>query len=180
MPKINQEIQKQNEEENQTKNNHKFKYVKQINNKLRQKNQEDLYNNKIKKNINSVKDSNINIKKKSFKNETRKNNNSDDNLEVNEENAINGGVNNENLLDSETFIIDDIDSIEKPPNALEINDLLGEKCEINLDILSINFTNFEPSKTSSKTMGMVKAYGANTYQGLVRNYNEDRVSIIIK
>ena len=28
-------------------------------------------------------------------------------------------------------------------------------------------------------MGMVKAYGANTYQGLVRNYNEDRVSIII-
>ena len=179
MPKINQEIQKQNEEENQTKNNHKFKYVKQINNKLRQKNQEDLYNNKIKKNINSVKDSNINIKKKSFKNETRKNNNSDDNLEVNEENAINGGVNNENLLDSETFIIDDIDSIEKPPNALEINDLLGEKCKINLDILSINFTNFEPSKTSSKTMGMVKAYGANTYQGLVRNYNEDRVSIII-
>ena len=179
MPKINQEIQKQNEEENQTKNNHKFKYVKQINNKLRQKNQADIYNNKIKKNINSVKDSNINIKKKSFKNETRKNNNSDDNLEVNEENAINGGVNNENLLDSETFIIDDIDSIEKPPNALEINDLLGEKCEINLDILSINFTNFEPSKTSSKTMGMVKAYGANTYQGLVRNYNEDRVSIII-
>ena len=66
MPKINQEIQKQNEEENQTKNNHKFKYVKQINNKLRQKNQEDLYNNKIKKNINSVKDSNINIKKKIF------------------------------------------------------------------------------------------------------------------
>jgi protein phosphatase 2C family protein 2/3 len=28
-------------------------------------------------------------------------------------------------------------------------------------------------------MGIVKAYGVNTYQGIVRNYNEDRVSIII-
>ena len=28
-------------------------------------------------------------------------------------------------------------------------------------------------------MGNIKGYGANTYRGLVRNYNEDRVSIII-
>ena len=28
-------------------------------------------------------------------------------------------------------------------------------------------------------MGFIHAYTANTYQGLVRNYNEDRVSIII-
>ena len=28
-------------------------------------------------------------------------------------------------------------------------------------------------------MGIIRAYAANTYQGLVRNYNEDRVSIII-
>ena len=28
-------------------------------------------------------------------------------------------------------------------------------------------------------MGLIKSYGVNTYQGIVRNYNEDRVSIII-
>lgn len=30
-----------------------------------------------------------------------------------------------------------------------------------------------------KKNGIVKAYAANTNQGLVRNYNEDRVSIIL-
>jgi len=37
----------------------------------------------------------------------------------------------------------------------------------------------EPSKSSSKKNGIVKAYAANTHQGLVRNYNEDRVAIIL-
>ena len=67
-----------------------------------------------------------------------------------------------------------------PQNQLiEINDLIGEKCDLDLEILTIPFNNFEQSKISSKTMGIIHAYGANTYQGLVRNYNEDRVSIII-
>lgn len=39
--------------------------------------------------------------------------------------------------------------------------------------------NHEPTKCSVKTNGIVKAYAANTNQGLVRNYNEDRVSIIL-
>ena len=57
-----------------------------------------------------------------------------------------------------------LEYIQKKKDAsFSINDLLGEKCDIDLDILSINFTNYEPSKTSSKTMGVVKAYGANTY-----------------
>lgn len=30
-----------------------------------------------------------------------------------------------------------------------------------------------------KRNGLIKAYGANTNQGIVRNYNEDRVSIIL-
>lgn len=36
----------------------------------------------------------------------------------------------------------------------------------------------DPTKTSSKRTGVVRAYAANTNQGLIRNYNEDRVSII--
>ncbi|KAL4467053.1 hypothetical protein ABPG74_010650 [Tetrahymena malaccensis] len=39
--------------------------------------------------------------------------------------------------------------------------------------------NHEPTKCSFKRNGIVKAYAANTNQGLVRNYNEDRVSIIL-
>ena len=65
------------------------------------------------------------------------------------------------------------------PQIIEINDIIGEKCDLDLEILQIPFNNFDRAKTSSKTMGNIKAYAANTYQGLVRNYNEDRVSIII-
>ena len=87
--------------------------------------------------------------------------------------------NNGNNDNEEQYYIEENATNEKPPNAIEINDLIGEKCPIEIDILSINFNNYEPSKTSSKPMGLIRAYGANTYQGLVRNYNEDRVSIII-
>ena len=75
----------------------------------------------------------------------------------------------------------DINFQENVPQAqvIEINDLIGEKCDLDLEILTIPFNNFEQSKISSKAMGITRAYGANTYQGLVRNYNEDRVSIII-
>ena len=34
-------------------------------------------------------------------------------------------------------------------------------------------------KISSKSFGVITSYAANTHQGIVRNYNEDRVSIII-
>ena len=37
----------------------------------------------------------------------------------------------------------------------------------------------DPTKTSTKRNGLVRAYAANTYQGLVRNYNEDRVAIVL-
>ena len=39
--------------------------------------------------------------------------------------------------------------------------------------------NHEPTKCSFKRNGIVRGYAANTNQGLVRNYNEDRVSIIL-
>lgn len=37
----------------------------------------------------------------------------------------------------------------------------------------------QSSRFSTKKNGQVKAYGANTNQGLVRGYNEDRVSIVL-
>ena len=38
---------------------------------------------------------------------------------------------------------------------------------------------YEPTKCSSGRNGIIKAYAANTNQGIVRDYNEDRVSIIL-
>jgi hypothetical protein len=39
--------------------------------------------------------------------------------------------------------------------------------------------NYESTKCSIKRNGIVRAYSAITNQGLMRNYNEDRVSIIL-
>lgn len=39
--------------------------------------------------------------------------------------------------------------------------------------------NHEPTKASQKKCGMIKSYAANTNQGIIREYNEDRVSIIL-
>jgi len=45
--------------------------------------------------------------------------------------------------------------------------------------LRIVIPNHEPTKCSFKRNGIVRAYAANTNQGLVRAYNEDSVSIIL-
>ena len=39
--------------------------------------------------------------------------------------------------------------------------------------------NHEPTKASQKKCGLIKSYAANTNQGIIREYNEDRVSIIL-
>jgi serine/threonine protein phosphatase PrpC len=38
---------------------------------------------------------------------------------------------------------------------------------------------YHPAKFACKKNGVVSSYSANTHQGIVRNYNEDRVSIIL-
>lgn len=62
---------------------------------------------------------------------------------------------NQNIGEGEKY-----DNIENKKNSMEI-------------------PNYEPSKVSNKKNGVVKAYAANTNMGLVRKYNEDRVSIIL-
>ena len=37
----------------------------------------------------------------------------------------------------------------------------------------------QPSKISSKQQGYVLSYAANTHNGTSRNYNEDRISIVL-
>lgn len=47
------------------------------------------------------------------------------------------------------------------------------------DLSHITLPLFESSKTSNKRSGKIRSYAANTNQGISRNYNEDRVSIIL-
>ena len=88
-------------------------------------------------------------------------------------------IQDENINTNNQPINNDIEENIPQGKIVEINDLIGEKCDLDLELLELPFNNFDPGKTSSKSMGIIQAYGANTYQGLVRNYNEDRVSIII-
>ena len=69
----------------------------------------------------------------------------------------------------------------RPKNIITVNDIIGEdtKKEINLDVMDESFNSFAPGKVSTKSYGPIMAYAANTNQGIARDYNEDRVSIII-
>ena len=48
-----------------------------------------------------------------------------------------------------------------------------------LDPKHVILPGFEEARHSNKNNGMIEAYAANTNQGVFRNYNEDRVSIIL-
>lgn len=48
-----------------------------------------------------------------------------------------------------------------------------------LDISDIELPNYDPPKCSANKSGLIMSYAANTNQGISRNYNEDRVSIIL-
>ena len=66
--------------------------------------------------------------------------------------------------------------------VLDINKYLkniDQNIPITLDILEEKFENFPKNKVSSKDFGVIKSYAANTSQGIIRDYNEDRVTIII-
>ena len=51
---------------------------------------------------------------------------------------------------------------------------------INTDTVdNYNYPNLDKVKISHKNFGIIEAYSAITTEGIVRNYNEDRVSIIL-
>ncbi len=65
--------------------------------------------------------------------------------------------------------------------AIDINEIIGEdsKQEIKLEMIDDEEINLSPGKISSKSFGVIISYAANTNQGIVRDYNEDRVSVVI-
>ena len=95
---------------------------------------------------------------------------------------------NKNINNQNTESIKDLNDYysklenkSKASNTISINDLVGPDIskEITLDIINKKFNNFFEGKVSTKSYGFIKAYAANTNQGIARDYNEDRVSIVI-
>jgi hypothetical protein len=65
-------------------------------------------------------------------------------------------------------------------NPIEISKLLSTNhIPISLENINLIFPQFESSRCSMKSTPYIKAYAANTHQGIVRTYNEDRVAIIL-
>ena len=102
-------------------------------------------------------------------NETKNNNPNISNNKINDKEKKESKENKDNKENNDN----------KDDKYITIDDIIGEKCNINIDILRLFYNNYEQSKTSKKKMGIIQSYGVNTYQGIVRHYNEDRVSIII-
>ena len=47
------------------------------------------------------------------------------------------------------------------------------------EILNEKFSNYQQAKHSENSFDKIISYGVNTYRGVIRNYNEDRVTILI-
>ena len=99
--------------------------------------------------------------------------------------------NNEEIIDKNIFFNDYfIQKVRFEKNnynklnsnkLLDIIDFIGEdaKRPINLEIMNVKMNNFLPGRISSKSFGIINSYAANTNQGIDRNYNDDRVKIMI-
>ena len=67
-------------------------------------------------------------------------------------------------------------------NDVELPEILDRPVSSSAQEMKLSHVmlpNFESTKFSVKENGVVKAYAANTNQGIVRDYNEDRVSIVL-
>ena len=64
--------------------------------------------------------------------------------------------------------------------AISVTTLMNnQNIPLALSNLTVIFPQYEITKCSSRSIGNISAYAVNTYQGIIRNYNEDRVSIIL-
>lgn len=69
---------------------------------------------------------------------------------------------------------------QSAPETIDLMSFLNNNSlPINLNVLQQVYPFFENSKYSHKSSFSISAYAANTHQGSIRNYNEDRVSIIL-
>ena len=156
---MNSDLIKNKENESNNKND-------LLNNENLEQNKEEKKINVQNKDINNTKNNDI---------PTEKNLGEESNNKIPDNNFLNDYYKKEDLKIN-------VKKTKDGKSIIDINELLGNKEDeipITLDILQETFGNFAQNKISSRKFGIIKAYAVNTSQGIVRDYNEDRVSIVI-
>ena len=110
-------------------------------------------------------------------NSTTHSNNTSSNLNINTNNYSSSSTSNNNSTYSGKFYSSQPHTTKNQP--VSIMSLFLSTLPLDIKYLHMNFPYYDNSKHSAKSLGVVKAYSANTHQGTVRDYNEDRVSIIL-
>ena len=64
-------------------------------------------------------------------------------------------------------------------SKIQLNDNICNDDVSYEEILNSEFPFYRPARHSENSFGKIISYGVNTYQGLIRKYNEDRVTILI-
>ena len=65
-------------------------------------------------------------------------------------------------------------------NSFKNKNILKTKKDFTIKgLLNEKYSNYPEARHSSNPFDVISSYGVNTYKGIVRNYNEDRVSIIV-
>ena len=70
-----------------------------------------------------------------------------------------------------------IQNHKQVPLLLNNNEIKSNSYVLSLDLLSKKYDYYETPKYSNKAIGPIKSYSYNTYQGLCKDYNEDKISI---
>lgn len=68
---------------------------------------------------------------------------------------------------------------KKEVSFSEPTEMIRKVSRINSEQTKSKPASLGPTKRSDKSSGIIKAFSANTHRGLVRNYNEDRVTIVL-
>ena len=69
------------------------------------------------------------------------------------------------------------DNFKKRPSTILVSDFCLNSDIVSLQILKKEYTNYQQAKCSAKTNGPVKSFAYNSYVGLVKENNEDKVSV---
>ena len=113
------------------------------------------------------------IKSKENLEEKNDKNEEDNQFENNKNNFINDFYSEESDKNSPKII--------DGKTAIDINEIIGDESKqpILIEMIDDEGIPLSPGKISAKSFGVITSYAANTSQGIVRDYNEDRVSVII-
>ena len=148
-------------------NNHRQYLIEFIRDNNNNKNKNSVPKQTSQK-FNSTKSSNVPDKIEEKKVEEEEN--------IDENYFFNDYFNHQIKLEKENY-----NKLKKANELMDICDYIGEDSRrpVELEIMNIKMNNFIQGRISSKSFGLINSYAANTNQGIDRNYNDDRVKIMI-